>query len=67
MCEQVKITWSQVQTVGRMGKDIPGKVPAQVLCTNSPYLLDYPYIIQYIQIFTFVDNRWEDKRFWTER
>jgi hypothetical protein len=26
VCEQVKITWNQVWTVGRMGKNIPGKV-----------------------------------------
>jgi hypothetical protein len=26
VCEQVKITWSQVQTVGAMIKNVPGKV-----------------------------------------
>jgi hypothetical protein len=26
VCEQVKITWSQVWTVGRMEKNVPGKV-----------------------------------------
>jgi hypothetical protein len=42
----VKITWSQIQTVRRMGgkENIPGKVPAHVLCTNSLYLLDDPCV-----------------------
>jgi hypothetical protein len=46
VCVQVKITWSQVQTVGRMGKNIPGKMQAQVevLCTSSLYLLEDPRI-----------------------
>jgi hypothetical protein len=39
VCEQMKITWSQVRTVGRMKKYVPGKVSRYVLCANRLYFL----------------------------
>jgi hypothetical protein len=41
-CEQVKITWIQIRTIGRMGKNVPSKVPAQMLCATGLYFLDDP-------------------------
>jgi hypothetical protein len=40
MCEQLKITWSQIQTLGRMGKNAPGDVPVQVIRANDVFFLD---------------------------
>jgi hypothetical protein len=34
----------QVQSVGRMEKNIPGQVPVQMLCASSLYFLDDPCI-----------------------
>jgi hypothetical protein len=41
VCEQVKITCSQVQAVGWVGKISQAK-SASMLCTNSLYFLDNP-------------------------
>jgi hypothetical protein len=42
VCEQVKITWSQVWTVGTMEKNVPGKVIKQCMGASGLYFLDNP-------------------------
>jgi hypothetical protein len=40
VCEQGKITWSQVRTVGRMKKEnVPGEVSKQHKCASGLYCL----------------------------
>jgi hypothetical protein len=68
-------TWQIVQATVTSSVLCPNILPSTLsLCffhnikdqVSDPYRTTVKIIVLYIQIFMFLDSRWEDKRFWTE-